>query len=165
MNYKNCVIVSLCPIPNFIILFYYLISIKIMMETQKVEECQNIFDYNIISFIFVIISNLYLVSQLCYEKPQIFYNQLDGHFIFQVLWYSMLSILIVLGITFLVDFTKCRDESTNIYNLAISNTICQLIIWILTNVIVIYYSQVRNRVSPISDVESNMGNHRLAVII
>lgn len=136
-----------------------------MMETQKVEECQNIFDYNIISFIFVIISNLYLVSQLCYEKPQIFYNQLDGHFIFQVLWYSMLSILIVLGITFLVDFTKCRDESTNIYNLAISNTICQLIIWILTNVIVIYYSQVRNRVSPISDVESNMGNHRLAVII
>ena len=154
MNYKNCVIVSLCPIPNFIILFYYLISIKIMIETQHSEVCETIYDYNIISFIFVMISNFYLISQLCYEKPKIFYNHLDCHFIFQVIWYSVLSILIIIGVTFLNDNHKCRDDSSNIYNLAISNTICQLLMWIITNIIVIYFTQISNRIKPCPECES-----------
>lgn len=154
MNNKNCIIVLLCPIPNFIILFYYLISIKIIIETSYSEVCQTIFDYNIISLIFMIISNIYLVSQLCYEEPQIFYHQLDCHFMFQVLWYSMLSILIILGVTFLNDNTKCRDDSGNIYNLAICNTVSHLIMWIITNITVIYYTQKNHRIQPCSKSDS-----------
>ena len=164
MNYKNCIIISLCPFPNFIILFYYLISIKILNETEEPDICQNLYYYNIISLIFYILSNLYLVSLLCYEVPQIFYHRLDFHFIFQVLWYLILSILIIVGITFLNHNDRCRDNSTNIYNLAISNTVCQLLIWIFTIIIVIYYTQKSIGISPKLD-NIFVENHKMEQII
>ena len=156
MNFKHCIIVCLCPIPNFIILFYYLISVKILMEENSVVDCHYIYNYNILSYIFFVVSNIYLMLQLCYDKPKIFYYNLDYHFLFQVIWYSMLSILIIIGLTFLIDYSNCYQESNNLFNLAITNCICQLIMWMVCNGLVIYYTQFQTQIVPINNTHRNI---------
>ena len=155
MGFKQGLIICLCPIPNFIILFYYLLSVKILVETENLEICQNIYDYNIISLLFCIFTNCYLVSQLCYERPRIFFNALDIHFVVQIIWYSLLSILTVLGFIFLIDNKECMDDYLNIYNLGIANLILQILMWLLASGLIIYYTQINNKINPDNEENQN----------
>lgn len=150
MNYKNCVIISLCPIPNFIVLFYYLISIKILVEEKNLHQCHNLQSFSVYSYVWMIISNIYLAVQLCYDKPRLFMNDMDGHFIFQILWYSALVIILVIGLVWIVESKSCLDESQNIYYLSVSNIIIELIIWIVITILIIYYSLFTPKIQPLN---------------
>lgn len=152
MNFKLCLILSLCPLPNFIILLYYLIAFKVVIESEEVEACQNIYCYNILSLIFFIFSNFYLITQICYEKPKIFFDALNVHFVLQIIWYSALCILIVLGLTFLIDDKRCLDENSNLYNLGITNIVLEIILWIVSSGFTIYYTQIHYKVNPKNEI-------------
>ena len=148
INYKNILIISLLPIPNFIILFYYIICFKIIIESHE-EECESLDKYNICSLTLMLLLNIYIVSQLCVDSPRLFFQRETNSHIYQMFLIFFLGFSILFGSYILKDEDTCQDK--NVYILSAGNLIVQSVIFLLLMLywlyIVCYHDNTR--ISPV----------------
>ncbi len=138
-NYmKKILIISLLPVPNFLILYYYIICFRIIIESYE-NECDTLDKYNITSLILIIIFNIYIVSQLCVDSPRLFFYQESKSNVFQLFLIIFLSVNILSGAYILKDEDTCKHIDENVYVLSVGNLILQSFIFII---LIIYWFMV-----------------------
>lgn len=137
-KHKNFYIISLCPIPNFIILFYYIFSVKILVDEDNITYCEGLWVYNFMSFLLLLGINIYLVSQLFSESPTIIMNRDTKHMLIQLLFYFLLLVSVIGGGYEVSQNNKCKENSDLLYTLASINLVIHTVILVIMNGFLIY---------------------------
>jgi hypothetical protein len=137
-KHKNFYIISLCPIPNFIILFYYIFSVKILVDEDNITYCEGLWVYNFMSFLLLLGINIYLVSQLFSESPTIIMNRDTKHMLIQLLFYFLLLVSVIGGGYKVSQNNKCKENSDLLYTLASINLVIHTVILVIMNGFLIY---------------------------
>lgn len=154
LKQKNFYIISLCPVPNIFILLYYIISVKILVESFSVAGCQNIWVYILLSLLHIFATNIYLVSQLFSDSLTIISNKYCYQVVVQVIIYILLYISVILGPYILTENSLCHSNYGTLYTLAIVNLVLEAVILVSINGYLIYLCYNTNiyRINPEIDI-------------
>ena len=136
---KNILIISLLPIPNILILYYYIICFKIIVESYQ-EECERLNNYNICSLVLIILFNIYIVSQLCVDSPRLFFKSETKLPVGEIFLMIFLSFSIFFGCYILKDEDRCEDIDKNVYTLSTANLILQAVIILILVIFWFYFA-------------------------
>ena len=150
---KKFYIISLCPIPNVLILFYYILSLKILVETSHITECQGIWIYSLLTFLHIITIHIYLVSQLFLDRQNIMNYTHNYQFMIQIIIYILLYMAVIVGGYIINENKNCRTNSNLLQSYGWMNFVFHTIILVSINGFLMYSGWISHlhKIKPITD--------------
>ena len=112
---EECTIFALCPLTNVVLLLYYFISVFYIIDYKDVCNESNVWWYNLFSFIWIFITNIYWIQQVFGSVKKIIIRK--NYPIHAIIYLFYLG-FIVLGFIELLKLEKC-DNRNKIPNIVI----------------------------------------------
>ena len=153
LNYKIIMIFTLSPVPNFMVLYYYIICSQIIINNEA-NECKSLTYYNLSSIIMLALFNIYLIYQLFIDENNLFFHTSQKSMIYQGILIIFLITNLIVGSFYLDTQSECDNFNENAYIVAVGNLIVQSTIGILllTYAIYLYFQFRKNRTYPITSI-------------
>ena len=153
LNYKMIMIFTLSPIPNFMVLYYYIICSQIIINNEA-PECESLTYYNLSSIIMLALFNIYLIYQLFIDENNLFFHTSPKSMIYQGILITFLITNLIFGSYYLHTQSECDNYNENAYIVATGNLIVQstIAILLLTYAIYLVILARKNKTYPVTSI-------------
>lgn len=150
---ENIIIFCSCPFTNVILLFYYFYSFVIIVSNRNTCNETDIWIYNLLSYIFILITNYYVIHLLLGNKIFFEFTYQNINLIIYILY----LFFTIWGFNELQKVKECQDIKINeVLIISYFSVILQFIVLIILSLtfivkIFIKKNENKNKIVPINN--------------